>query len=83
MKSKQEQIEAILSMSTFNWAVKQLSFGKSIDNHRYSDFISVTPDDIENYVKEHGFSKKVVRIFFKGQVVTADDRICIVETPST
>lgn len=83
MKSKQEQIEVILSMDTFDWAVKQLSIGESIGNHRYTDFISITPEDIENYVKEHGFSEKVVCIFFKGQVVTADDRICIVETPST
>jgi hypothetical protein len=81
LKSKTEQIQVILTGNTFRWAVNQLQPPEIIDEKRYSDFISVTPDEIEAYVKEHGFPEHSVEVIYKGQGVFAEDKLCIVETP--
>lgn len=82
MKSKIEQIQAILSWNTFRWAVNQLQSNETIDEKQYSDFISVTPDEIEDYVKAHGFPDRAVKVVGKGKGIFAEDQICIVEVPS-
>ncbi len=82
MKPTIEQIQAILSGNTFRWAVNQLQPGETIDEKRYSDFISVTPEEIESYVKEQGFPGRAVKVISKGQGVFAEDQICIVEVAS-
>jgi hypothetical protein len=55
MEAEIDQIKAILSANTFHWAIKQLLPNESIDNRQYSDFISVTAEDIYQYVKTNGF----------------------------
>jgi hypothetical protein len=80
MTAKDEQIRAILSYDTWNWAVNQLGPQDSIDEKRFRDFISVTESEVEQYVHEHGFDKRVV---FESKDagawlrLDADDHICI------
>ena len=81
MKSKTEQIRAILAGNTFRWAVNQLQPDETINEKRYSDFISVAPDEVEEYVREHGFPQHSVEVIYKGQGVFAEDKLCIVESP--
>ena len=46
MPSAQEQIEAILTYDIFRWAQEHLPAGKTIEDIRFPDLISVTPDDV-------------------------------------
>ena len=75
MRSRQEQIEAILSWNTFVWAREQLPPGKSMDDFRFRDFISVTEDDVYDFVLSNGFSPRVVAE--RDETRRADNKLCI------
>jgi hypothetical protein len=77
-----EQIVAILSGQTSGWARAQLAPGQSMDDRRYSDFIRVTPDEIEEYVRGKGFPGTYIVEAPLGHTSAADDQVCIVEQPS-
>lgn len=70
---KDEQIRAILSWDTWRWAVDRLGEGESIDNVRFHDLISVTEDEVYQFVLVHGFNQRAV--VERGD---ADDHLCIV-----
>ncbi len=57
----EEQIHAILGWNTFRWAVDQLPTGVSIDDVRFVDLVSVTRDDVDQWVEKHGFASTAVR----------------------
>jgi hypothetical protein len=82
MKPTEEQIVAILSGNVSEWARSQLGPGQSMDDRRYSDFISVTPEEIEDYVRQKGFPGTYVKEAPLGHSSVADDQLCIVEQPS-
>lgn len=77
--SSAEQIRAILSPSVFRWAVEQLPAGRSIDDVKFSDLISVTEDEIFTYVQENGFDPNTV--VERRAASGADDRICLLPEP--
>lgn len=56
-----EQIRAILGWRTFAWAVAQLPAGLSIDDVTFADLVSVSREDVERWVEEHGFGSTAVR----------------------
>ena len=56
-----EQIRAILGWNTFRWAVGQLPAGVSIEDVTFVDLISVTRDDVDRWVRRHGFASTAVR----------------------
>jgi hypothetical protein len=76
MSSEREQIEAILSWDIFRWAVGQLPPTVSIDDVRFRDLISVSEQDVFDYVVEHGFSESLVAE--RDAARFADDRLCMV-----
>lgn len=57
----EEQIQAILSWNTFRWGVDQLPRGVAMDDIRFVDLISVTRDDVDQWVERHGFTSTPVR----------------------
>lgn len=71
--SADEQIRAILSWNTWHWAVRQLGDGETMDNVRFRDLVSVTEDDVYDYVVVHGFNERAV--VERGD---AEDHLCIV-----
>ncbi|MBW3625724.1 MAG: hypothetical protein KY468_20205 [Armatimonadetes bacterium] len=77
MRPKEEQIKAILSGDPFRWAVEQLADHETMDEKRYSDFINVTPEEAEEFVKEHGFPEDAVCDETKGPPFIREDRLCI------
>jgi hypothetical protein len=60
MRSKAEQIAELLGGNTVNWAVSQFPADPKLADHQYSDFISVTPDEVVAHVLEHGFDVRAV-----------------------
>ena len=76
MPNPQEQIEAILSYDVFRWAHEHLPAGKSIDDIRFPDLISVTEQDVFEYVLVRGFPERVVAE--RDAARWADDKLCIV-----
>jgi hypothetical protein len=79
MKTEIEQIHAIFEGDTFHWAINQLLPNENIDNKRYSDFISVHFDDIEEYIRENGFPSGTIEEVEKGQSPLRDDCLCMEE----
>jgi len=73
MKSREEQIQAILGQGIFTWACRQLNDPEDIYNHKYSDFINVTEDAIRQYVQRKGLDPKTVVYF------DHSDRLCILQ----
>lgn len=55
-----EQVRAILGQRTFYWACEQLRDGESMDDLMFRDFISVTEEDIYQFVLVHGFNERDV-----------------------
>jgi hypothetical protein len=53
-----EQIQAILNWNTFRWAQSHLPEAKTMDDVRFSDLISVTEDDVYEYVLTNGFPSR-------------------------
>lgn len=76
MSSREEQIRAIIGMRTWKWGLANLPAGKSIDDVRFQDLVSVTEDDVYEYVLEHGFDPSTVAV--RDEARRADDRICLV-----
>lgn len=76
MQGPTEQIQAILSGNAFRWAVDNLPEGTSIDDLRFPDLISVTREEVFEYVVSHGFPETVVAE--RDAARWADDRFCIV-----
>lgn len=76
MASRSEQIAAILSWDAFRWAQDQLPKGTAIDDIRFPDLISVTPQDVFEHVQLHGFPERVVAV--RDAARRADDMLCIV-----
>lgn len=75
MANEDEQIRAILDWNTFRWAQAQLPENKSIDDVRFRDLISVTEDDVYDYVLRNGFPDRTVA---EGEGARlADDRLCL------
>ena len=60
MRSKTEQIEQILRGNTEPWARSQLAPGEKLEDFQYSDFISVTPDEVVAHVLANGFDPSTV-----------------------
>jgi len=60
MRSKTEQIEHILRGETETWAHAQLGMGQTLADRQYSDFISVTPDEVVAHVLARGFDPRAV-----------------------
>jgi hypothetical protein len=80
VKPTDEQIRAILSGDTWDWALAQLSAGERIYFKRFRDFIQVNEKDVEQYVAQHGFDARVV--FESSEPgawlrIEAGDHICI------
>lgn len=75
----EEQIQAILSSNTWRWAVARLSGDQTLDNYRFRDFISVTEDEVYEFVLAHGFDDRVVLEIERGD---PDGRLCISSEPS-
>ncbi|WP_210438620.1 hypothetical protein [Nocardioides xinjiangensis] len=57
----EDQIRAILGWNTFRWAVDQLPAGVVIDDVTFGDLVSVTREDVLQWVEEHGFESTAVR----------------------
>lgn len=76
MADVEEQIRAILGPDVFRWTLERLPPGRSIDDVRFRDLISVSEDDVLEYVRRNGFDGRVVaeRDAARG----ADDRICMI-----
>jgi len=82
MKTKEEQIQVILSGNTFQWASNQINSVKKIDHKKYDDFISVTEQEIEEYVISNGFGDSAVYENDGTEawsIYDAHDRICIAQ----
>ncbi|AKT38171.1 hypothetical protein [Chondromyces crocatus] len=60
MRSKPEQIQAILSNRPGHWARSLLAPGAQMADVQYTDFISVTPDEVVAHVLTHGFDPRGV-----------------------
>lgn len=60
MQSKTEQIQQILRRNTQKWARSLLPPGEDMADYQYSDFISVTPDEVVAYVLANGFDPRGV-----------------------
>ena len=60
MRSKSEQIDAILRGNTEAWARSQLTPGDTLTDHQYTDFVSVTPDEVVAHVLANGFDPHTV-----------------------
>jgi hypothetical protein len=71
-----QQISAILSWDAWQWAVDHLPEGETIDGVRFRDLISVTEDDVFEFVTTYGFNEGVVV-----EHDDADDHLCIVPAP--
>ena len=79
MADAEEQIRAILGNDTFRWAQEQVPPGRSMDDTRFRDLISVTEEDVLEFVEREGFDPSVVA---EGDAASgADDRICMVPEP--
>jgi len=75
--SNDEQIRAILSYDAFRWAVENLPHGKTIDDIRFRELVTISEEDVLNHVRRSGFPVSVVA---EGEAARwADDRICLVE----
>ena len=82
MKTKEEQIKAILSWNTFRWACEQLSDSSEIDQKKYADFISVTAEEICEFVRTNGFDDRAVFVCStqdRWDNFKSDDHLCICE----
>jgi hypothetical protein len=79
MRDKEEQIKAILKGDTFHWALDQLVPGESIENKKYSDFVSVSVEDIYDYVMANGFPLNTVEELRKGEAGYYYDNLRIEE----
>lgn len=60
MQPQENQIRAILSGQSFEWAVRQLASREQLASRQYGDFVSVTVQEIERYVDTHGFDATTV-----------------------
>lgn len=67
METQLAQIQAIFAVNTFPWALKQLLPNESIDEKRYSDFITVTAEDLYQSVITQGFPPATVEELALGQ----------------
>lgn len=76
----EEQIRAILTGNTFNFAHDYMPEGKSIDDIRFRDLISVDEDEVFAYVVKHGFDERIVSEP-SAHPLMDDDTICIVPEP--
>ena len=81
MRSKDEQIDAILRQRTWEWAHRQLPSGETIDDHPYEHFVSVTPDEVVAHVLAHGFDTRAV--WTPGQPPQQKDGSLVVEPSGT
>ena len=77
MISKEEQIRAVLSWNTFQWAASLLAPDETMDDKTYRDFITVTPEEMEEYVIHYGFPRGAVCDKTVGPPFDPEDRICI------
>ena len=73
VRSRDEQIKAILSWNVFRWATGRLRDGETMDTVRFRDLIDVTEDDVYEFVLVNGFDERAV--IERG---SADNHRCIV-----
>ncbi|GIM63595.1 hypothetical protein Pve01_80930 [Planomonospora venezuelensis] len=72
----EDQIQAILGSNIFRWAQSRLPITKTMDDVRFSDFFSVTEDEVYEYVLANGFDGQAVA---EGDAASgADDPLCAV-----
>ena len=82
MRPRKEQIDAILAGRAYRLAVEEVGPGGSMDDKQFRDFISVSTEDVEQCVMEHGFDSKSVWESTDPDAwrtsPKAHDRLCIV-----
>jgi hypothetical protein len=79
MLSPEDQIRAVLSHNVSRWVRDRLPAGRSLQDVRFRDVITVDEDDVLDHVRREGFDEYVVVTGENAR--TADGRLCIVPEP--